>query len=163
MKKLFLAMAAAMFAANVNAQGTAITANKAGDNWYIGVNAGVATPMQKWGDYGFMKGVAPKIGVRLGKNLTTVFGLALDVDAWMLSKTDSKSMMGTKTFFNGIDVDLMGTFNLMNLFGGFLLSHPNFHSQIFFFFPMLSYPDNNYIYTLIFYKHFPTILIYLYI
>ncbi len=119
MKKLFLAMVAAMFAANVSAQGTAITANKAGDNWYIGVNAGVATPMQKWGDYGFMKGVAPKIGVRLGKNLTTVFGLALDVDAWMLSKTDSKSMMGTKTFFNGIDVDLMGTFNLMNLFGGY--------------------------------------------
>jgi len=120
MKKLFLVMAAAMLTASVNAQErTVITANKATDNWYIGLNAGVATPMQKWGDYGFMKGVAPKIGLRIGKNLTTVFGLAADVDAWILSKSDSKSMMGSKTAVNAIDVDLMATFNLMNLFGGY--------------------------------------------
>ena len=112
-------LAAATFAANVSAQGTAITSNKAGDNIYVGINAGAATPQQKFGDYGFMKGFAPKVGVRVGKNLTTVFGLAADVDLYFLSKEDSKSMMGTKTFIDNMNVDLMGTFNLSNLFAGY--------------------------------------------
>ena len=119
MKKLFLMLAAGFMAASVNAQNTAITSNKAGDNWYMGINAGVATPQQKFGDNGFFKGFAPKLGVRVGKNLTTVFGLAADVDLYMLSKEDSKSLMGTKTFVDGMNVDLMGTFNLSNLFAGY--------------------------------------------
>ena len=119
MKKLFLMLAAGMMAASVNAQNTVITSNKAGDNWYIGVNAGAATPMQKYGDYGFMKGFAPKVGVRVGKNLTTVFGLALDADAYILSKSDSKSLMGNKTIVNATNVSLLGTFNLSNLFAGY--------------------------------------------
>ena len=120
-------LAAATFAANVSAQGTAITSNKAGDNWYAGINVGAATPMQKWtnpwtgkaDDAGFMKGFAPKLGVRVGKNLTTVFGLAADADLYFLSKSDSKSLMGTKTFIDGINVSLLGTFNLSNLFAGY--------------------------------------------
>ena len=119
MKKLFLMLAAGMMAASVNAQNTAITGNKAGDNWYMGINAGLATPQQKFGDYGFFKGFAPKVGVRVGKNLTTVFGLAADADLYFLSKTDSKSMLGSKTFINGMNLDLMGTFNLSNLFAGY--------------------------------------------
>ena len=43
MKKLFLMLAAGFMAVSANAQNTAITANKAGDNWYIGANAGVRT------------------------------------------------------------------------------------------------------------------------
>jgi outer membrane protein OmpA-like peptidoglycan-associated protein len=85
----------------------------------MGVNVGVATPQQKFGDYGFFKGFAPKLGVRVGKNLTTVFGLALDADVYMLSKEDSKSLMGTKTFVDNMNVDLLGTFNLSNLFAGY--------------------------------------------
>ena len=112
-------LAAATFAANVSAQGTAITANKFGDNWYVGVNAGVATPMQKYGDNGFMKGFAPNVGLRVGKNLTTVFGLAAEGQAYFLSKSDSKSMMGNKTFINATNVSLLGTFNLNNLFAGY--------------------------------------------
>ena len=119
MKKLFLMLAAGFMAASVNAQNTAITGNKAGDNWYMGINAGLATPQQKFGDYGFFKGFAPKVGVRVGKNLTTVFGLAADADLYFLSKTDSKSMMGSKTFINNMNVDLLGTFNLSNLFAGY--------------------------------------------
>ena len=119
MKKLFLMLAAGFMAVSVNAQNTTITANKGGDNWYMGINAGVATPQQKFGDYGFFKGFAPKLGVRVGKNLTTVFGLAADVDLYMLSKEDSKSLMGTKTFVDGLNLDLLGTFNLSNMFAGY--------------------------------------------
>jgi outer membrane protein OmpA-like peptidoglycan-associated protein len=126
MKKLFLMLAAGMMAASVNAQNTAITANKFTDNIYVGVKAGAATPMQKWGDYGFMKGFAPNIGVRVGKNLTTVFGLAIDADAYIMSKSDSKSIMGNKTFINATNVSLLGTFNLSNLFKGYTGEPRNF-------------------------------------
>ena len=131
MKKLFLIIAAAMLTASVNAQNkTAITANKAGDNWYVGLNVGAATPMQKFNyvddngnvtkdGAGFFKGFAPKLGVRIGKNLTTVFGLAADADVYMLSKTNSKSMLGNQTFVNHINVSLLGTFNMSNLFAGY--------------------------------------------
>ena len=110
--------AAAMMAASVSAQdNTAITANKFGDNWYIGINGGVATPMQKFGDYGFMKGFAPNAGLRIGKNLTTVFGLAAEGTAYL--GASEKSMMKTRTFVSELDVNLLGTFNLTNLLGGY--------------------------------------------
>jgi outer membrane protein OmpA-like peptidoglycan-associated protein len=116
-------MAAAMLTASASAQRTAITANKAQDNWYIGINAGAATPMNKFKfggtDYGFMKGVSPEFGVRVGKNLTTVFGLALDINNYFLNKTNSKSMFGSKTFINATDFDLLTTWNLNNLFAGY--------------------------------------------
>ena len=121
MKKLFLMLAAATFAANVSAQNTVITSNKFGDNWYIGINAGVATPQTKWKvgdeDWGFMKGFAPKVGLRVGKNLTTVFGLVADADAYIMSKEDNKSGLGNKTIVNSINASLLGSFNLSNLLG----------------------------------------------
>jgi len=108
-----------MLSANVSAQNTAITGNKFGDNWYLGINAGVATPSQKFynKEYGFMKGMAPSFGLRVGKNLTTVFGLALDANVYF--KSGEKSLLKRKTFINSMNIDLMGTFNLSNLFAGY--------------------------------------------
>lgn len=116
MKKLFLMLAAATFAANVSAQGTAITSNKAGDNWYVGLNAGVSTYLKdKGADNGFFKSLAPTVGVRVGKNFTTVFGLAADADAHFQS--NDKWYGGSKTLIEDVNVNLLGTFNLSNLFG----------------------------------------------
>ncbi len=113
--------AAAMMAASVSAQSnTAITANKAGDNWYFGVNAGVTTRVKEsfsGADDGMFKSLAPTVGLRLGKNLTTVFGLAADADMYFMS--NDKFFDGSKTFVEAIDVNLMGTFNLSNLFAGY--------------------------------------------
>ena len=113
--------AAAMMAASVSAQeNTAITANKAGDNWYFGVNAGVSTLTKESFDgasNGFFKSLAPTFGVRVGKNLNTVFGLALDAD--MHFKSNDKWNAGSKTFIEGINTNLLGTFNLSNLFAGY--------------------------------------------
>ena len=118
MKKLFLMLAAGFMAVSVNAQNTAITANKAGDNWYIGINGGVSTTLTKQNpDGGFFKALAPTFGVRVGKNLTTVFGLALDAD--MHFKSNEKWNNGSKTFVECVNADLLGTFNLSNLFGGY--------------------------------------------
>ena len=118
MKKLFLMLAAGMMAASVNAQNTVITSNKAGDNWYIGANAGVSTTLTKNTENGgFFKALAPTFGVRVGKNLTTVFGLALDAD--MHFKSNEKWYAGSKTFIEDVNVNLLGTFNLNNLFAGY--------------------------------------------
>ena len=118
-------MAAAMLTMSASAQRTTITANKAQDNWYVGINAGVATPMSKYyygaekDGAGFMKGVTPEFGVRIGKNLTTVFGLALDINNYFANKSDAKSMVGNKGFIDRTAFDLMTTWNLSNAFGGY--------------------------------------------
>ena len=111
-------LAAAMLTVSASAQKTAVTANKAGDNWYLGINAGAATPIAKYNDdLGRFKGFAPSFGLRLGKNLTTVFGLALDAN--MYFESSKKSAMKQYTFVDAINVDLMGTFNLSNAFAGY--------------------------------------------
>ena len=124
MKKLFLMLAVTLMTASVSAQNTAVTANKAGDNWYIGINAGVATPVSKYdlgakGTFGRFKGFSPEFGVRVGKNLTTVFGLALDINNYFGNKTEAKSCFGSKTFFNATDFDILSTWNLSNAFAGY--------------------------------------------
>jgi outer membrane protein OmpA-like peptidoglycan-associated protein len=111
-------LAAATFAANVSAQGTAITSNKAGDNWYVGINGGLSTTLTKQTpDGGFFKALAPTVGVRVGKNFTTVFGLAVDAD--MHFKSNKKWADLSKTFVEDINVDLLGTVNLSNAFAGY--------------------------------------------
>ena len=119
MKKLFLALAAAVLTVSASAQEKeVVTAHKTFDNWYLGINAGAATPMQEWGDAGFMKGMAPSVGLRLGKNFTTSFGLAVDGNAYF--ESNDKSLMNARTFIDAINVDALGTLNLSNFFGGYL-------------------------------------------
>ena len=114
-------LAAGMMAATVNAQNTAITSNKAGDNWYFGINAGVGFTAGFDNDCYFkntkFKGIAPNAGLRIGKNLTTVFGLAAEASAYGL--TNEKSNLNSKTFINATNISLLGTFNLSNLFSGY--------------------------------------------
>ena len=118
MKKWFVILAAALLTASASAQEKEVlTAHKTFDNWYFGFNGGAATPMQTWGDAGFMKGVAPSVGLRLGKNLTTVLGIAFDANAYV--ESDDKSMMKTRTLVDAINVDALGTVNLSNFFAGY--------------------------------------------
>ena len=124
MKKVILMFAAAMLTASVSAQKTTITANKAGDNWYVGIKGGAATPMVKFDDAkgqeaGFLKGIVPTAGIRVGKNLTTVFGIALDGNLYFMADEDNKAGMKTKTTVNAMAIDLLGTFNLSNAFAGY--------------------------------------------
>ena len=114
MKKFFMMIAATMMAASVSAQNTAITSSKAGDN--SGVTTKTKESYKDAGD-GFFKSIAPTFGVRLGKNLTTVFGLAADADVYF--KCNDKYYAGPKTFVNALDLNLLGTFNLSNLFAGY--------------------------------------------
>ena len=112
MKKIAMFIAAAAIAVSASAK-TTVTGHKAGDNLYVGVNGGATTALT--GETSF-KNFQPTFGVRLGKNFTTVFGMALDAD---LTFNVQKAVTGSKTFFSDLDLDLLGTANLNNLFAGY--------------------------------------------
>lgn len=126
MKKLVMFFAAAAIAVSASAQGTATTGNKFSDNWYIGLNGGVgtATTHSEW-----LKNLNPNVGIRVGKNLTTVFGLALEGNFYFSEKSGNEfdpMYWGSTNFIPNVDkgtvvremnLNLLGTFNLMNLFG----------------------------------------------
>ena len=112
MKKIAMFIAAAAIAVSASAK-TTVTGHKAGDNLYVGINGGATTALT--GETSF-KNFQPTFGVRLGKNFTTVFGVALDAE---LDFNVQKNVTGSKTFIDALDLDLLGTANLMNLFGGY--------------------------------------------
>lgn len=112
MKKIAMFIAAAAIAVSASAK-TTVTGHKAGDNLYVGVNGGAVTTLT--GETSF-KNFQPTFGVRLGKNFTTVFGVALDAD---VNFNVQKAVSGSKTFINGLALDLVGTVNLNNLFAGY--------------------------------------------
>ena len=114
MKKFLLVIAAAALTVSANAQKTAVTANKATDNIYVGVKVNGTTPTL---NHAWIKDVAPGLGVRVGKNLTTVFGVALEADAYHFH--NGACYQNPKTFVDIFNVNALGTFNLTNLFGGY--------------------------------------------
>ena len=121
MKKILMMVAAAMMTANVSAQNTVLTSNKGSDNWYFGINAGVAsTPSltdEGRGNATKFKGLAANASLRFGRNFTTVFGLAAEGTLYGLS--DQKSILSSKTFIEATNISLLGTFNLCNLLAGY--------------------------------------------
>ena len=117
MKKIAMFIAAAAIAVSASAQRTVVTASKAGDNIYVGVNGGATTWLK--GDNSF-SAFQPEFGIRVGKNFTTVFGVALDLGSQMNAhKSECPAGLNNTTFFNNVEANLLGTANLMNLFAGY--------------------------------------------
>ena len=120
MKKLVLMLAAAAMAVSASAQvfesapgqEYGLRQSKFFDNWYVGVNGGVATKLtgHKW-----LSDLDPNAGLRIGKNITPVFGLAVESNAYF----SNKPWASTKTVVRALNTSLLGTFNLSNLFCGY--------------------------------------------
>lgn len=110
MKKLLLIFAAATFTASVSAQ--TVTESKLLDNIYVGVNGGVAT---KTTGHGWLGDLNANAGLRVGRYITPVFGLAVESNVYF-SNQPYKSV-GTLVRF--MDTHALGTLNLSNLFGGY--------------------------------------------
>lgn len=118
MKKITALFAAAVMAASVSAQ--TVTESKTFDNFYLGINAGVAT--KTTGHASWAKDLTPNFGIRLGRNFTPVFGLAVESNAYF--KTTNGFTTGT--FVNALNTSLLGTVNLSNWFGGYKGTPRNF-------------------------------------
>jgi outer membrane protein OmpA-like peptidoglycan-associated protein len=120
MKKLVLMLAAAAMAVSASAQvfesapgqEYGLRQSKFTDNWYVGVNGGVATKLtgHRW-----LSDLDPNFGIRVGKNITPVFGIAAESNAYF----SNKPWNSTKLAVRALNTSLLGTFNLSNLFGGY--------------------------------------------
>lgn len=110
MKKLVLLFAAAIMAVSASAQ--TVTESKTFDNFYIGINGGVAT---KTTENSWLSGLNPNAGLRIGRYFTPVFGLAVEGNAYF----SNKPAASYGTFVRYINTSLLGTVNLSNWFGGY--------------------------------------------
>lgn len=122
MKKLVTLFAAAAMAVTVSAQ--TVTESKTFDNFYVGINGGVATytTQNRWAS-----NLMPNFGVRIGRNFTPVFGLAIEGNAYTQNRIQhnykvnfNKTMpWQNSTFIKSTNASLLGTVNLSNWFGGY--------------------------------------------
>lgn len=118
MKKLVLFFAAAAMAVSASAQVT-VEGSKFTDNIYVGINGGVGVvpTHNKW-----MKNLMPNFGLRVGKNITPIFGIAIDGTAYMGLRQENP-IVGNhnvlSTGFKAINTSVLGTVNFNNLFAGY--------------------------------------------
>lgn len=110
MKKLFLMLF--MGAVTLSTSAQTVVESKTLDNVYIGVNGGLAT---KTTGHSWLSDLNPNLGVRVGRNFTPVFGLALESNLYF----SNKPYPSIKTFVRSINTSLLGTVNLSNWFGGY--------------------------------------------
>lgn len=88
MKRIITLFAATALVASVAAQ--TVTESKGRDNWYIGINGGMAT---KATGHAWLKGMQPNVGLRVGRNFTPVFGLAVEsLRAMLISRAPTEQL-----------------------------------------------------------------------
>lgn len=116
MKKLFVLFAAAAMTLGASAQ--VLEESKTFDNCYIGINGGVSTKMT--GQNGWLGGLNPNAGLRIGRWFTPVFGIAVEGNAYFSNKSMEPGFMPEKkTFVRYTNVGAITTINLSNWFGGY--------------------------------------------
>lgn len=118
MKKLVLFFAAAAMAVSASAQVT-VEGSKLTDNIYVGINGGVGVvpTHNKW-----MKNLMPNFGVRVGKNITPIFGIAIDGTAYMGLRQENPLVGNSNvlsTGFKAVNTSVLGTVNFNNLICGY--------------------------------------------
>ena len=119
MKKIIFIVTLLLSVFTVNAQ-TAVQTSKLLDNTYVGVQAGVNSPFS----FNQIFPVNEYAGIRVGKNLTPVFGLNVDAGVTFNDHANGHTNgivnhFASHAVVNTVNVGLNGTINLMNLFGGY--------------------------------------------
>ena len=111
--KKFVLMLVMLFVTMVSANAQLATENsKFFDNTYVGVEVGAATPL----DFSPMFPLNTVAGLKLGKELTPVFGLEVEGQVFF---NENDFQPWTNTFVKGTNVGINGVTNLSNLFCGY--------------------------------------------
>ncbi len=113
MKKQLLMLAVATLAAQSMTAQT-LTESKLTDNWYIGINGGMNA---KTTHTSIFQNLNPSAGLRIGRNVTPVLGLAVEGDVYFNNRGSEFRPLGT--FVKGLNISLLGTTNFSNLIGGY--------------------------------------------
>lgn len=117
-----LAVAASAMTASAQEPQTGVGNNKFFDNWYLGVNGGVAT---KTTHQALLKNLNPELGLRLGKWFTPSVGMAAEGTFLFNNKTRGENYTDAG-LFHAVQFNLLGTLNFSNMFGGYQGSPRNF-------------------------------------
>lgn len=108
MKKFIAVTVACLTCSGIYAQRAYEGANL-GDNWSIGIHAGVTTPLTH---SAFFPNMRATWGLGIGKQLTPFFGMGVEA-------MTSINTTASKTAFDNTNVSLLTSVNLGNLFAGY--------------------------------------------
>ena len=108
MKKFIAVTVACLTCSGIYAQRAYEGANL-GDNWSIGIQAGVTTPLTH---SAFFPNMRATWGLGIGKQLTPFFGMGVEA-------MTSINTTASKTAFDNTNVSLLTSVNLSNLFAGY--------------------------------------------
>ena len=108
MKKFIAVVVACLTCSGIYAQRAYEGANL-GDNWSIGIHAGVTTPLTH---SAFFPNMRATWGLGIGKQLTPFFGMGVEA-------MTSINTTASKTAFDNTNVSLLTSVNLSNLFAGY--------------------------------------------
>lgn len=108
MKKFIAVTVACLTCSGIYAQ-RAYEGTNLGDNWSIGIHAGVTTPLTH---SAFFPNMRATWGLGIGKQLTPFFGMGVEA-------MTSINTTASKTAFDNTNVSLLTSVNLSNLFAGY--------------------------------------------
>lgn len=118
MRKLCFMLAASAFTLSVAAQ--TVTESKTFDNFYLGLNGGLATVTKPStlgpNNHTWLRDITPNIGLRLGRWFTPVFGLVVESNAYF---KNLHHVNENGTLVNSMNTSLLATINLNNWFGSY--------------------------------------------
>ena len=116
MKKLVFMLTAALSVSSINAQDKVLEGNKFGDNWSIGLNGGIATPLTH---SAFFKNSRAVIGLDINKQLSPIYGVTLESNWTINTQSRMAELPKSCTAFDAFDIMLLHRLNLSNIFGGY--------------------------------------------
>ncbi len=120
MKKILLIAAVAFGAASASAQ--AIEQPEFFDNWSIGIDGGVTTPMR---GHAFFRAMRPIVGLHVDKQITPALALGVEGSFGINALTNGYGVKSATTFDNSY-VGAYSAINLNNLFGGYKCGESQF-------------------------------------
>ena len=109
MKKLFILSLVGLASLSAIAQETTLQETRFTDNWSVGLNGGIVTPLTH---HAFWGNARSAVGVQLNKDVTPVFGFGIE-SMWTIHTSESR------TAFDASNLSLLGRVNLTNLFAGY--------------------------------------------
>ena len=106
MKKSLLLLAGVLGISSLNAQTTEEQTTKFRDNWSIGLNGGIVTPLTH---SAFFKNARATMGLDLNKQFSPIYGLTLE-NMWSINPYDSQAA------FDASNLMLLQRIKLNNVF-----------------------------------------------
>lgn len=111
MKKSILFLLGIMTFGCLTAQETTISGTKFTDNWSVGLNGGIVSPLTHSAFFGNARAV---VGLDINKQFTPIYGLTLESN-WTINTQSRMSSHKSHTAFDAFDLMLLNRLNINNI------------------------------------------------